>query len=228
MRYYSSGNGLALLCDGFPTLKLVPTSIAALPAGRSMLGVAVVPPPSLSGYLMPATKQQAHMLPFAALPLCCAVAMVATLGDTKDNVACKSNSPCFPASGIGPTSVNSQLWDVPVLHALSELRSAYEELMSDPFWEFAMQGSKGKAKQEHCKNDTLDTTEALRQFAQMQMMTTDTFKDEQVLDPSEALYEFAQMQTGARRHQQNGRPCENSEMDPIEALFELASLGQIS
>lgn len=74
----------------------------------------------------------------------------------------------------------------------------------------------------------LDTSEAVYQFAQMQVTTRDSAEACQGLDPCEAMYEFAQIQSGDRSVQdRNVQYHKHHVMDQMEALRELALLGRI-
>lgn len=156
------------------------------------------PPPWLAEELPGASQHRIKpLVPFAALPVCCAVAMVTTTAE------CDSALPC--RSELGQDGANSAdgpiLWNVSILRTLADLRSAYDDLANDPLWQFAMEGAKQGPRVEPATNEDLD--------------------------PDDAIYELARIiQDEVTHYQEQWQQQENAmeTMDPIEALLELAQL----
>lgn len=213
IRQYSAGTGWDIAPtrpSGCPLNRNVVASggLAPLPGRARALRCGIsLPPPCLADKLPSAAQHRiTPLVPFAALPVCCTIAIVTTCAECESPLSCDQaiEEPllCNQASEEEcPAAESSLLWEISILRTLADLRSAYEDLAIDPLWQFAMEGAK-----HHPKGQSVDCED---------------------LDPNEAIYEFALMTRDEVMHGQ--QQCQQQEdametMDPLDALLEFAQL----
>lgn len=161
---------------------------------RAVRGTMVLPPSGLAGKMSTATHGSMPLIPFAALPVCCALALTTVAADC--DVVAEDERPSFPRYEAAAMAL---AWDVSVIRSLRDLRFAYDELVSDPLWQYAMEGAE-KSLVDQSVGQPMDADDAIYELAKM------TY-DELTFDGPQLWNEEA------------------ATMDPLDALLELAQLG---
>ncbi|CAD7698023.1 unnamed protein product [Ostreobium quekettii] len=163
--------------------------------GRLALGTLHLPTLRCAGSL----PQASHLwpipfVPFAALPICCAVAATATCAECEPGTASSPRS----LSDSDTSAMEGAIWTIPIMQALADLRLAYELLVEDPLWALAMNGV-GAEHQDAVVGQYMDLDEAIYEFATMNDDRSDMYGgDDQTVqeivaleDPFAVLLEFA-------------------------------------
>ena len=154
---------------------------------------ASIPEPYPPGHLLTAAQHKlVPLLPFAALPICCAVALVATSAQCEPDL---DDTPSVSDVDASVAESTCLIWDTSVLRALADLRNAYNELAEDPLWRFAMEGA-GKDARRGAPSQSLDPDDAIYELARMIQKAAVSTRHNgrvEIMDPLEALLEFAQL-----------------------------------